>query len=208
MVLVLAGLWVFLPRWVIIRRIDCFTQYDRCDLSLGFDPTTLSGKSYREVKLALRQNFKENLLIQDYAWRFLFPNRLRLDLLVKKPKFALKNESEAASALVGTDSVVLTRTPETNLPYLTVAEVLPQKGERVSQPQLFAAGLMEKIFYLYQVRQGNLVEDRLEVTFPDGNRVIFPLEGDPEVLIGALRLILPEVKGKVVDLRFKNPIIR
>jgi hypothetical protein len=55
----------------------------------------------------------------------------------------------------------------------------------------------------------------------DGNKAIFPLEGDRDVLVGAFRLIYSQLNqdaqtSKIegvktpftIDLRYKNPVIR
>jgi hypothetical protein len=53
----------------------------------------------------------------------------------------------------------------------------------------------------------------LVVDMGTGFRVIFPLEGDEQVLLGSLRLIYSKIQTsnlnnyKQVDLRFANPVL-
>ena len=53
------------------------------------------------------------------------------------------------------------------------------------------------------------------VKIAGGVKVIFPLEGDIDVLLGSLRLILSqlnnderEIRIGSIDLRFENPVLR
>jgi hypothetical protein len=55
----------------------------------------------------------------------------------------------------------------------------------------------------------------LLVELPGQIRVIFPLEGDSDILLGGLRLIYSKIKedGNLagysqIDMRYKNPVLR
>ena len=66
---------------------------------------------------------------------------------------------------------------------------------------------------MYQVGCGVISNDTLVVDMKDGFKVIFPLEGDEQVLLGSLRLIYSKIQTsnlnnyKQVDLRFANPVL-
>ena len=61
---------------------------------------------------------------------------------------------------------------------------------------------------MYQVNKGEMINSGLVVELPTRVRVILPLEGSVEILLGSLRLIYSQVTDKEIDLRFKNPILR
>jgi hypothetical protein len=68
---------------------------------------------------------------------------------------------------------------------------------------------------MYQVGQSSIQDGSLLVELPGQIRVIFPLEGDSEILLGSLRLIYSKVRedGNLagysqIDLRFTNPVLR
>ena len=74
---------------------------------------------------------------------------------------------------------------------------------------------------MYQINIGEIINDSLVIELDSGTKVLFPLEGDKQILLGALRLIdskvttegeeLSGVDGQVVetiDLRYKNPVLR
>ena len=135
----------------------------------------------------------------------------------KKPKYALK--AEDTYALVDKEGLVIKIEKETPLPYIELAGVLPNVGEKVSQENNFALELMYNVYASYQVRGGRLENQSLVVELPQGLKVIFPLEGEKEVLLGALRVILDRLNesdkdsriGKEiteVDLRFQNPVLK
>jgi hypothetical protein len=110
---------------------------------------------------------------------------------------------------------------ETSLPliYLENGLVNSKIGEKVSDQLIFAGELLAEIYKLYNVRIGILKSESLEIELARA-KVIFPLQGDRQVLLGSLSLILSQLnaepqnfrmseEGKfIVDLRFKNPIIK
>jgi hypothetical protein len=77
------------------------------------------------------------------------------------------------------------------------------------------------MFSSYQVREGIIEDESLVIELSQGPRVIFPLEGEKEVLLGSLRLVLSKLNNdaqdskienvsgaSIIDLRFKNPVIK
>ena len=66
---------------------------------------------------------------------------------------------------------------------------------------------------MYQVATGKMDAD-LTVELASGVTVIFPVEGDSDALLGALRLIYTKIqkeslgKYKEIDLRFDSPVLR
>jgi hypothetical protein len=68
---------------------------------------------------------------------------------------------------------------------------------------------------MYQVRDFTVQDDSLLVELPGQIRVIFPLDGDSQILLGSLRLIYSKIQNEgnpekysQIDLRFKNPVLR
>ena len=90
-----------------------------------------------------------------------------------------------------------------------------QVGSSVSAQELFALELIQGIWQMYQVGLGELKDDGLVVELPGRITVIFPKEGDKDILLGEVRLVYGKVEnidtlGKYsqIDLRFKNPVLR
>ena len=77
------------------------------------------------------------------------------------------------------------------------------------------------MFSTYQVQDGEIIDSNLVVEVTGGRSVIFPLQGDKEVLMGSLNLILSRLNSEdeksriegaenveIIDLRFKNPVLK
>lgn len=216
--LILVFLFLAFPRIITIKKITCSNQYGRCDDSLVVDLETVLGKSLMEAKSTLKSIFLKDMLIKDYSLQYKIPETLQIYILIKKSKFALWSGVEGKAVLVDEKGMVLTEAESTNLPKVIISEKLLSAGEQVVQSQLFALELIADLNYYYQVKEGVLVEQRLEVNLPEGIKVIFPLEGDRQVLLGSLKVVLSRLNQEAkdskierireIDLRFKNPILK
>lgn len=168
-----------------------------------------SGKSINDAKKMVAEEFKNTKLIDNYSFRFKLPATLRIDILLKKPKYALLNKNTNEIAVLDNKGTVLEKTDKTNLPYVVTGDNLPNVGEVAESKKTFALELLYSIYYLYQVKSGEIVKDSLELSIPKEGKIIFPLEGERDILLGSMKLILSRAgKFKEIDLRYKNPVIR
>ena len=161
------------------------------------------GESINNAKKKITEEFNNTKQIEKYSSRFKLPSTLRIDLILKKAKYAIQNKNTKEIVLVDDKGMVLEQVDKTNLPYIIV------DGSLTDNKQLFALELMYGIYYLYQVKTGEIVNDSLEVIIPKEGKIIFPLEGERDVLLGSLKLVLSRAGNfKEIDLRYKNPVIR
>ncbi len=206
------------PRLLIINNISCSNQYGSCSEILQQDLGAIKGKSLRKIKGLVVEMMKQNLFVKEYTLRYIIPDKIVVYVIVKKPKFTLKSNKNNALALIDQDGVVLGYSENTTLPVVVFSQGLIAVGESVSTKELFALKLVSSMDYYYQVKEGTLIEDRLEVFLGDGVKVILPLEGDREVLLGSLKVVLSRLNENAkdakiervseIDLRFKNPVLR
>ena len=183
----------FLPGRVIkINKIECKSQYGACPSEINSKLQTLNSKQIKKI-------LDDEQMVSDYSIQYAFPDKLKVDILLKKARFAVYNKDTQIYLLLGNADEVLGTSDETLLPYVI------QNGET---PNLFALTLMEGVFNMYQVNKGEMINSGLVVELPTRVRVILPLEGSVEILLGSLRLIYSQVTDKEIDLRFKNPILR
>jgi len=189
----ITALIFFLPRLIRINKISCKSQYGECSLDLTERFAKLQGKSLFDARGAIGEELSGERTISDFMIQFKLPSNLVVNVLEKKPKYALK--AGDTYALVDKEGLVIKIEKETPLPYIELAGVLPNVGG------------------------GRLENQSLVVELPQGLKVIFPLEGEKEVLLGALRVILDRLNesdkdsriGKEiteVDLRFQNPVLK
>ncbi len=206
---------LFISPFFIKIRIDCKSQYGDCPKQVLDKLNSFNGKSLFSSKNGVRKILKSEFLVSDYSLQYKIPNILHVELLIKKAVVAFKDTGTGSLVLVDKDGSVLSTAQDSVLPAIAVGESLPAVGQNISQANLFALNLAGGIFQMYQVRESQVQDGSLLVELPGQIRVIFPLEGDSEVLLGSLRLIYSKVMedGNLagysqIDLRFTNPVLR
>lgn len=215
----LLGLFVAIPRLIVIKNITCQSQYGNCFENLEEKLKNISGKNLRETKKEVSNILKEDLSLSNYSLQFKIPDTLKITLLEDKPKFALKSTTNNLFGLINQNGIVLKIEEQNNLPYVEINSSFPNVGEKVSEENLFALKIISGVYSAYQIESGKIQNESLLVELKNGIRVIFPLEGDKDLLLGALRVVLDRLNGddkdskinKIVyeiDLRFKNPVLR
>ena len=219
----IVGSFFILPKKIKIKEIVCQSQFGPCNSSILTVIDNIGSKesSYDEVKKEIQGTLSNSILISDYSFHFQFPNIIEINILERKPLFAIKAKGTNSYALVDKEGYVLYFQEITGLPYLITTESPPNVGERISDKTSFALEVLYGTFSAYQVREGKIEDESLVIELSQGPKVIFPLEGDKEVLLGSLRLILSKLNNeekdskienvsgaRIIDLRFKNPVIK
>lgn len=209
---------LLVPRMLVIKNIICINQYGFCQETLNLKLENVKGKSLKEVKQEVSAIMKQDLFIKEYVLRYEIPDKVVINAIAKKAKFVLKNIDKDKLALVDQDGLVLGLGENSTLPRVFISIDYAAVGEKVSKRELFALNLVSDLYYFYQVKEGNMFEDRLEIYLSDGVKVIFPLEGDRNVMLGGLKVILSRLnldgkdsrikKVSEIDLRFKNPVLK
>jgi hypothetical protein len=210
--------FLILPRILKVKAVECYNQYGLCSGDFITKVNSALGKSINDAKKKVIEEFKSTKFIDSYSFRFKLPATLRVDILLKKPKYALLDKNTNEIAVLDNKGMVLEKTDKTNLPFVVTSDSLPNVGESIDDKKRFSLELIYAIYYLYQVKSGEIVNDSLEVIIPETGKVIFPLEGERDILLGSMKLILsrlnqegnsPKIgKVKEIDLRYKNPVIR
>lgn len=207
---------IFAPGFFVKAKIGCRSQYGECPPQVTESFEGLNGKRIYTAKRQLKKNLESNFLVSAFTIQFKLPNILRVDLVVKKPIFALKDRGSGDIALVDMEGTVLAHSTSTNLPLVNVDEALPPVGGSVSSKNLVALKLIQGMFEMYQTTTGSIEGDTLLVDLPGAIRVIFPLAGfDIDKLLGSVRLIYTNIQDKQsqglysqIDLRYINPVLR
>ena len=207
----------FVPKFIRIDEVVCVSQFGPCVLDDKL--SLLAGKSLDEVKKEVSNVLSQEDSIADFSIQFKIPGTLEVAVIEKKPKFALKDSSADLLALVDKEGKVLKIVEESSLPRVTTAGRLPNVGERVKEESFFALNILYNLAASYAVVAGRIENNALVVNLPQGYKVVFPLSGDKDVLLGALRLLIERlneggkdsrINGGVteIDLRFKNPVLK
>jgi len=207
---------IYLPRFFINVKIDCRSQFGACPPEVADGVSSLNGKKMFFARRELDKSLKTNFIVSAYSIQFKLPNFLRIDVVVKKPIFALKNMQTGTFAQIDKQGTVIAQSSSTTLPYAVTQSPLPDTGGKVDAKHLFALELMDGVNKMFQVKSGMISNDTLLVDIPGGVRVIFPLvDADREILLGSLKLIYTSIQSgensnlySQVDLRYKNPVLR
>lgn len=208
-----------LANFVLIKNINCKTQYGPCDeqdikLASRFIGKNLFLVTSKDVGETLVGSFRNNKV---FVNKF-FPSTLSLVIEKRKGFMALSKPSVGSGVfLVASDGTALSYEESSALTTIVLSEEIatPVVGEKVGQ-DLISAGKTLSLLRLGQnietanfSKEGMIVKIKWDLS---SISVVFPLSGDPSLLVGALQLILSQAKidgkiPKVVDLRFKNPVL-
>jgi cell division septal protein FtsQ len=206
---------IFLPGFLIKARIDCRSQYGECPQTIIDGIAPLQGKSIFFAQKGLKKYLKSDFLVSGESIQFKLPNILRVDLVVKKPIYALGSSTLPAFDLIDKDGQILAQATSSDLPTVLASIDLLPPGEKVSPTYLLALELTDGVHKMYQVRSSVIEGNTLLVDMPGGVRVIFPLDTvDRDLLLGSLRLIYSNIQKdgvglySQIDLRYKNPVLR
>ena len=209
-------LLIFLPRFLINVKIECSSQLGDCPSDVVSQINYLNGKKMFFAKRKLKEILQNSYIVSEFSIQFKLPNILGIDLLIKKPIYAMKNKDANVYALIDSNGSVLATTDKTNLPSVIIEEGIPEIGNKITEKSLFALELVDGVGNMYQTRAGIVEKDTLLVDLPGPVRVLFPLvEAKKDVLLGSLRLIYSNIQGEdgkvlysQIDMRYKNPVLR
>jgi len=206
---------IFLLPLIIKIQIECKSQFGECPDEVNAKLQTLNSSNLFSATNKASNYLKKDFLVSDFSTQFKLPNIMVVNIITKKPYFAIKDVSTGKFELVDQKGVILALTDSSTLPIVVSSESLKKVGENVSSDDLFALNLIAGVNEMYQVGYGTITNDALVVDMPVGVRVIFPLGSeDSEVLLGALRLIYTKVTTNYlgvytqIDMRYKNPVLR
>lgn len=188
-------------------RVICKTQYGDCPPEVGSALSSLNSKSLFKSQRGLDKILKGNPIIADFSSQFKLPDMLYVNLVIKKPDFALFDKTSGKTYLLDKGGGVLGEDGETSLPTVI------QSG---ANPNITASVFVRGVYEMYGVQKGEITDSGLVIELPGSIRVIFPLDApDPRVLLGSLRLVYSKItsgdmvgKYSEIDLRFKNPVLR
>lgn len=201
-------------RLIKIKKIECVSQFGNCDEVTGNRLQVIGNLT--NSKKHIKQILDQDIQINNYLIQYKIPSTLKVELNIKKPKYAILNNQKYF--LLDKDGLILSEAGETNLPTLVVSSFDNKIGDVVSNTQLFSLKLIEKVAWLYSVKTGYFVDGELKITLKEEVSVHFPIEGDVDTLVGSLRLVFSRLNDdgegirmediREIDLRFKQPILR
>ena len=208
-------------RLVVINKVDCSSQYGPCGREVEEIAFTAVGKNLFEAIDGLKKGLRENNLIDSFYFQYKLMDRLEVKVKIKKADYAVKDEVKNLIYLINSKGEIFISVQESNLPIIYTSEFSFKEGEKVENDYLVMLQVFSDINQLYKVKKANLLSDRMEISLEDNPLLIFPYGKEREVLVGSTRLIIEQLNSAVqkfkiekgvddlvVDLRYKNPVIR
>lgn len=202
MVLAFIGLFLFVQKKIKVSQVRCLG----CSSEINALVNEKKGTSYFEAKRSLSSSFKENRRVNTYKIRYIMPSTLQVELTEKKEETALKFADDRYFVF-DNNAVLLGEARETSLPTIQILE-LPQNNLMVNGLKLFS-----QLKKYYGVTNAKMDKFGLSVSLREAKEVIFPLDGDIDVILGSLEVVLSQLNRVsqnhtiVVDLRYKNPVV-
>ena len=211
----LAISFYYLPRKMVISDIECVDQFGKCDEALASSLKAGVGTNLLDSRKNVLGVLGFNTLISDYSVEYKFPDVLKVNVLRRKPRFALSNDSGLVALVDGT-GVVVGYSNETLLSTVNTVDNLAEVGKSVNENELLALKLVAGINSVDSVSRAEIQNEMVAVRMGNGIDVLFPLDGDDELLLGSLVMIMSKLDSdeelrattKTVDLRFDNPVLR
>lgn len=204
----------FLVPYFIKVNIECKTQYGSCPEEIIKSISIYQSKNLVSAQRGIEKTLKSNALVSNFSMHFKLPGLLEVNVLIKKPLFAVSDRGSGKIGVVGENGKILSIVDDSPLPQIVNDESL-EVGSNVSAQDLFALKLIRGVYDMFQVGRGEIRDNSLLVVLPPNYTVTFPLEGDAQVLLGELRLTYAKIESdktqntySEIDLRFKNPVLR
>ncbi len=206
---------ISIPRLIKINQIECQSQEGDCAYYLAGNINSPKGSSLYKVEKEIKNILKNEVLVSSSSVQYNFPDKLKIYIVIKKPKYAIYNSEKNVFSLVDSEGRVVSIVNGNELPYLEGDNEIYSIGQKIKNESIFGLELLTYMNYLYQTKKAKIENGSLHIELEDGTRVIFPVGGNEKELVGSLRLILSQkenvLAGKSVneiDLRFKNPVLR
>jgi len=168
----------------------------------------------------IKDKMSNVLVVDKYSLNYALPSGIRLYVIEKKPKYSIKSLSQEFTVQVDADGLVLEVKDRSSLPGYFVEGNLPEVGSFLRKEELLALELIYGTSLISNLEKAYIENGYLRINLAGNKVVLFPLDEDRDFLLGALTLILNELKKeeidskitigelKVIDLRFKNPVLR
>lgn len=214
---IIVALIFLVPKQIKVGSITCKSQYGPCSEEIVNDLSGFVGSSLYDAKRKLDDVMLNQTLINDYSVQFKLPSVLHVNVVEKKPQFSIYSFENGEYYLTDKDGYIVKIEKQNNLPFIKIQSFSGKPGEKVHDKYIFSLDLTYRLFSSYQIKDTEFSNDTLIAMMPEGIKVIFPTEGDKDVLMGALSMIMSRLNESVkeskidisqIDLRFKNPVLK
>jgi len=221
-VLIILGVFafVFFLRKIVIKNISCKSQYSYCGDYLDKKLSKVGEKDYWTTKRELKKLLDSEGIVQKYNILYRPLDGILINVVIRKGIAAIKTGS--MYYIFDRNGFIISETKSTDLVYFFTDKVKYNVGDKIDDKLLFYSDLVVGANKMFSVEKASVDENgNLEIKLRNGPLVLFPEEGDGDILLGSLRLIInqlnkdsqnlrieKDMNTTTLDLRYKNPIIK
>jgi hypothetical protein len=214
--LLMVVLSIFLVPRLFKVKTQCASQSGACPNDIALEIREYDNRSLQSAKKGVRDLLKYKFAVSDFSLQYKLPNILKVNLIIKQPAFSLKDTVENKQYLVDEEGVVLAVSSAELLPEVQVGlERSFDVGDVVPDEYLFALNIQRGLDKMFGSKSGRIEDNSLVVELRDQIKVTFPLQGEVDVVLGSLRLIISKIEDgsqtrrfSEIDLRFRDPVLR
>jgi len=223
--LVLASLVVLtvllLPHRLVIQKIECSSQFGKCSEIVKNDLEKLLNKNFtlKSSNSKVEDLLSKNPRILDFSTQYVPANSLKVHVVERKGEVAIKELGSDTYLIVDNLGQLIEERIESELPKIQIESGSLKVG---SDEINFSSSLVSELAKYYNIRQTKIDGFSMRAKY-DSLELIFPLEGNIDVLLGSLELLLFQLNRSLqastidkvsvtnlssIDLRYKNPIVK
>jgi len=201
-------LWWISSKILLIRHLECTTQFSQC-------PSSLENRFSKLINRPIlsRLPAPPSLpTVESVSMIRQFPDTLLVSVKLRTPIGIISPlASPGKFYLIGSDGTQLGIAPDSDLPVLYYdGNELPAK---LNSRQLTSMQILNQMVRLFSSRiSGHLTQNQLLVAIPDGPQIFLDADQPSFDWYSSLQLILERSKislksPKIIDLRFTNPVL-
>jgi len=200
-------------RLIKVRKIVCNSQFGGCEARILDSIRQAEGLPLYKAKERIGKYLESEPQIDKFSEKFIFPETIVVNTIERKAYCAVAEQENGTVYLIDSFGKVLKKADSDFGTPLKIEQKNISMGENLGEKVIFGCKIIKGVNFQQKIIQASIEKDELTIDFEGGVRVIFPVEGDIKVMLGSITLIFNRIKldtltGKVVDLRFKDPIIR
>jgi len=205
-----------------IKKVECFNQFNVCNPTIVVEAARVNGKNIFLARKELDKIIKNNYLVKSYLIAYKLPTALTINLIERSPKIALYPSETNKFLLADEEGKIINMVDNSNLQKISVDRKLPNLGENIDREILFGILLTLDAANIDKIVEAKIEKNSLVISYKEGPKVTFPLDGDRKTLIGGLNLILSQLNtssnattienedlGNLkIDMRYRNPVLQ
>lgn len=205
-----------------VSSVSCMVENKSCPENINEVASSFVGQPMWSLNRNIRVKLQEFSEIEQFSTRISPLGDVSISVVLRDPIIAIKAEGSTEATFYTENGVPAGVGSVTSLPIIMVKEQID--SSRIP----FVVELSSELTRMLSIRTYELTQSALVLTLLDSRRLLYPLDGDVDTLLGATlitfsqlnagteKLIINNERGQPaeekvvqeVDFRFKNPVLR